>query len=67
MTWLRAPTVVVLVTLVLLPVGIVVYQSFLDEPFFSPVARLSLSSYEFILGEPDFARAFLNTLGLPPA
>jgi iron(III) transport system permease protein len=64
MIWLRAPTVVVLVTLVLLPVGIVVYQSLLDEPFFSPVARLSLSSYEFILGEPDFARAFLNTLGL---
>jgi iron(III) transport system permease protein len=64
MIWLRAPTVVVLVALVLLPVGIVVYQSFLDEPFFSPVARWSLSSYEFIFGEPDFARAFLNTLAL---
>jgi iron(III) transport system permease protein len=64
MIWLRAPTVLVLAALVLLPVGIVVYQSFLDEPFFAPVARLSLSSYEFILGEPDFKRAFLTTLAL---
>jgi iron(III) transport system permease protein len=64
MVWLRAPTVLVLAALVLLPVGIVVYQSFLDEPFFAPVARLSLSSYAFILGEPDFKRAFLTTLAL---
>jgi len=64
MLWLRAPTVLILAALVLLPIGIVVYQSFLDEPFFAPVARLSLSSYEFILGEPDFKRAFLTTLAL---
>src|SRR5215471_15790271 len=64
LVWLRAPTVLVLAALVLLPVGIVVYQSFLDEPFCAPVARLSLSSYEFILGEPDFKRAFLTTLAL---
>jgi len=64
MIWLRAPTVLLLAALVLLPVGLVVYQSFLDEPFFSAAARLSLSSYEFILGEPDFARAFLSTLAL---
>jgi iron(III) transport system permease protein len=64
MIWLRAPTVLVLAALVLLPVGIVVYQSFLDEPFFTAAARLSLSSYEFILGEPDFKRAFVTTLAL---
>ncbi len=64
MTWLRLPTVTILAVLVLLPVGLVVYQSFLDEPFFAPIARLSLWSYEFILGEPDFARAFLTTLAL---
>ena len=64
MTWLRLPTVALLVILVLLPVGIVVYQSFLDEPFFSAAARFSLSSYQFILGEPDFVRAFVTTLVL---
>src|SRR5205085_7922942 len=57
-------TVLLVALLVLLPVGIVVYQSFLDEPFFTPAARLSLSSYQFILAEPDFARAFLSTLAL---
>ena len=64
MIWLRLPTVVILAMLVLSPVGVVVYQSFLDEPFFAPAARLSLSSYAFILGEADFARAFLSSLML---
>src|SRR5215475_369634 len=58
MNWIRLPTVVVLAVLVLLPVAVVGYQSVLDEPFFVPSARLSLESYAFILGEPDFARAF---------
>jgi iron(III) transport system permease protein len=64
MIWFRLPTVVILAVLVLLPVGVVIYQSFLDEPFFAPAARLTLASYEFILGEPDFRRAFLSSLGL---
>jgi iron(III) transport system permease protein len=64
MIWFRLPTVVILAVLVLLPVGVVIYQSFLDEPFFVPAARLTLASYEFILGEPDFRRAFLSSLEL---
>jgi iron(III) transport system permease protein len=62
MTSFRTITVVVLAALVLLPIGIVIYQSFLDEPFFAAAAHVSLSSYEFIWAEPDFARAFRNTL-----
>ena len=50
MIWFRLPTVVILAAVVLLPVGVVVYQSVLDEPFFSPAARLSLASYAFVLG-----------------
>jgi iron(III) transport system permease protein len=64
MIWLRLAVVLLLSVLVLLPVGLIVYQSFLDEPFFVSTARLGLSSYAFILGEPDFARAFLTTLAL---
>jgi iron(III) transport system permease protein len=64
MTWLRLPTLVILAVLVLLPVAVVAYQSVLDEPFFVPSARLSLESYTFILGEPDFARAFLSSFVL---
>jgi len=36
MTWLRLPTLAILTVLVLLPVGVIVYQSFLDEPFSRP-------------------------------
>ena len=64
MIWFRLPTVVILVVVVLLPFGVVVYQSFLDEPLYAPAARFALSSYQFILGEPDFARAFVTTLAL---
>ena len=64
MIWFRLPTVVILAAVVLLPVGVVVYQSVLDEPFFSPAARLSLASYAFVLGEPDFARAFVTSVVL---
>jgi iron(III) transport system permease protein len=62
MIWLRLPTVVILAAVVLLPVGVVVYQSVLDEPFFSPAARLSLASYVFVFGEPDFTRAFVTSI-----
>src|SRR5262245_1843350 len=64
MTWLRLPTLTILTALVLLPVGVIVYQSFLDEPFFAAAARLSLASYQFVLGDPDFKRAFLTSLTL---
>ncbi len=64
MLWFRLPTVLILAVVVLLPVGVVVYQSFLDEPFFASAARLSLESYRFILAEPDFARAFLTSFVL---
>ena len=62
MIWLRLPTVAILAAVVLLPVGVVVYQSVLDEPFFSPAARLSLASYAFVLSEPDFTRAFVTSI-----
>ena len=62
----RAPLVrigVVLATAaaILLPLGIVVYQAFLDAPFFEPRARLSLSAFRFVLADPDFVRAFRTT------
>lgn len=49
---------------VLAPLGLVGYQSFLDNPFFSPAAKLGLSAYGFVLGDSDFRRAFITSLGL---
>ena len=34
---------------VLAPICLIVYQSFLDNPFFAPTAQLSLSAYASIL------------------
>lgn len=59
--WVRIAVVVATAAAILTPLGIVVYQSLLDAPFFQPGARLSLWAFRFVLADPDFARAFRTT------
>ncbi|MDQ0512937.1 ABC transporter permease [Ancylobacter amanitiformis] len=47
---------------VLGPVGLIVYQSFLDGPFFSPRSQLSLDAYRYILSDPSFYEALGTTV-----
>jgi len=47
---------------VMAPLSLVIYQSFLDAPFFDPSAALSLDAYEFVFTEDDFWNAFWTTL-----
>lgn len=47
---------------VLAPVGLIVYQSFLDGPFFSPRSQLSLSAYAYVLTDPMFWKALRTTI-----
>ena len=47
---------------VLTPICLIIYQSFLDGPFFSPSASLGLSAYEYILVDPMFYDALWNTV-----
>ena len=42
---------------VLVPLALILYQAFLDAPFFQPSARLSLSAFRFVFADPDFHRA----------
>jgi len=58
---LRAGAVLGTSAVVLVPLGIVVYQAFLDAPFFQPSARLSLDAFRFVLADPDFHRALWVT------
>jgi iron(III) transport system permease protein len=44
------------------PLSLVVYQSFLTEPFFMPAAKFSLDAYRFVFAESDFWSAFATTL-----
>jgi iron(III) transport system permease protein len=49
---------------VLTPLAIILYQSFLDAPFFQPSAKLSLYAFRFVLADSDFHRAFATTASL---
>ncbi|HVY57934.1 MAG TPA: iron ABC transporter permease [Xanthobacteraceae bacterium] len=49
---------------ILAPVALVVYQSFLTAPFFSPRAKLSLGAYGFVVGDEDFYAALANSIVL---
>jgi iron(III) transport system permease protein len=49
---------------VLAPLSLVFYQSFLDQPFFQPGAKLGLDAYAFVLGEEDFWTAFFTTVAI---
>src|SRR3954470_24451861 len=58
-------TVIALTALaVLAPLSLVFYQSFLDQPFFQPGAKLGLDAYEFVLSEEDFWTAFFTTVAI---
>ena len=57
--WLGVLTVALVV---LGPLGLVLYQSLLSEPFFSPTAHFSFDAYRYVLGESDFHWAFSTSL-----
>ena len=47
---------------VFLPIGLLLWQSFLDAPFFQAQKLYGLDAYRFIFEDPDFKRSFLNSL-----
>ena len=59
--WGRIFTVVLTACAVLTPIGLVLYQSVLDAPFFQPSAKLSTSAFRFVLADSDFHRALGTT------
>lgn len=46
---------------VLAPLGLVIYQSLLDAPFFSPAARTGWAAYRFVFADTDFHKAFATS------
>ena len=57
----RIAVIAALVLVVMTPVGLIIYQSFLDAPFFDKTARLSLEAYDYVLSDPDFWIALRTT------
>jgi iron(III) transport system permease protein len=57
------PVVILAVALVVsAPLGLIVYQSFLSEAFFSPTAAFSLGAYRYVLSDSGFHSAFGTSL-----
>lgn len=46
---------------VITPVGLILYQSFLNGPFFSPETTLSLDAFKYVFSDAGFYEAFSNT------
>ena len=44
------------------PSALIVYQSFLDNPFFAPNVKLSLDAYRYVLTDSMFYEALWNTV-----
>jgi iron(III) transport system permease protein len=61
-SWGRIALVLATGLAIAAPLCLVLYQSFLDAPFFQPSARLSLSAFRFVFADADFHRALGSTL-----
>ncbi|ARP83732.1 spermidine/putrescine ABC transporter permease [Bordetella genomosp. 8] len=63
--WQSLPRgVVVLITAlaIYVPLSLIVYQSFLSAPFFSPSKEVGLDAFRFIFDDPDFYKALVSGL-----
>ena len=58
----RKVVIILTAIAVFMPIGLLCWQSFLNAPFFQPEKNYSLDPYRFIIEDPDFKRAFLNSL-----
>ena len=58
----RMTVVVVTAVVILTPLSLIFWQSFLNAPFFNPAKHLGLDAYRFIFDDPDFWNAFLNSV-----
>ena len=60
--WPRYAVILVTAIAVLMPLGLIFYQSLLSAPFFSPDKKLGFGAFEFIFADSDFWDAFLNSI-----
>ncbi len=60
LNWPRGAVVTLTAIAIFLPLAVILYQSFLSAPFFSPAKVLTLEPYRFIFDDPDFRAAFIN-------
>jgi iron(III) transport system permease protein len=59
---LRSLAVIGVALVVFGPLGLIIYQSFLSEAFFSPTAHFSFEAYRYVLTDSGFHSAFGTSL-----
>lgn len=57
----RVGVITLLVLAVMAPVGLIAYQSMLDNAFFDATAQFSFDAFEYVLDDPDFWKALRTT------
>jgi iron(III) transport system permease protein len=57
----RAGVIALLTLAVMAPVGLIVYQSLLDDAFFDPAAKLGFAAFDYVFTDPDFWDALRTT------
>jgi len=57
----RVGVIVVLTLAVMAPVGLIAYQSLLNQAFFDPTAAFSFEAFDYVLTDPDFWDALRTT------
>src|SRR4030081_3006100 len=58
----RVTVVAITAMVILTPLSLIFWQSFLNTPFFNPAKHLGFDAYRFIFDDPDFWNAFLNSV-----
>ncbi len=58
----RAAVISILGIVVLAPVLLIIYQSFLSGPFFDASSTIGFDAFDFIFSDPDFYRASGTTI-----
>jgi iron(III) transport system permease protein len=58
----RVSVVAITALVILTPLSLIFWQSFLNAPFFNPAKHLSFDAYRFIFEDPDFWQSFLNSV-----
>src|SRR5438876_8115270 len=58
----RVSVVAITALVILTPLLLIFWQSFLNAPFFNPAKHLSFDAYRFIFDDPDFWQSLLNSV-----
>src|SRR3989475_2214330 len=58
----RTAVVVITAVVIFMPLGRILWQSFLNAPFFNPAKHFGFDAYAFMLEDADFWAAFANSI-----